>query len=156
MYRLDPIDYGRRVAVEKELAADLGGWLRRGWWCVTVTEDNCSLRILLAVLVCPLEWLTSRRCPSPRLAPAPRLPLPPAEAPKPNAVFDDSGNFLLYPSLLGIKVRWAVRCGAVRGVWWMSGAGGAWRGRGRMCLPAWSNGSSHCPAHSLPPTPAHC
>lgn len=49
-FRLDPIDYGRRVAVEKELAADL-------------------------------------------------------EAPRPNAVFDDSGYFLLYPTLLGIKVE---------------------------------------------------
>ncbi len=27
LYRLDPIDYGRRVAVEKELAADPGGAL---------------------------------------------------------------------------------------------------------------------------------
>lgn len=27
-----------------------------------------------------------------------------AEAPKPNAIFDESGNFLLYPTLLGIKV----------------------------------------------------
>jgi len=26
-------------------------------------------------------------------------------APAPNAVFDDSGNFVLYPTLLGIKVR---------------------------------------------------
>ncbi|EFN51411.1 hypothetical protein CHLNCDRAFT_28079, partial [Chlorella variabilis] len=49
LYRLDPIDYGRRVAVEKELAAD-------------------------------------------------------PEAPKSNAVFDESGNFLLYATLLGIKV----------------------------------------------------
>ena len=26
-------------------------------------------------------------------------------APAPNVVFDDSGNFVLYPTLLGIKVR---------------------------------------------------
>ena len=49
MYKLDAIDYGRRVAVEKEIAVD-------------------------------------------------------PQAPFPNAVFDDSGNFLLYPTLLGIKV----------------------------------------------------
>lgn len=49
LYRLDPIDYGRRVAIEKELMAD-------------------------------------------------------PEAPKPNAIFDESGNFLLYPTILGIKV----------------------------------------------------
>jgi peptidylprolyl isomerase domain and WD repeat-containing protein 1 len=49
MYKLDPIDYGRRVAVEKEIAAD-------------------------------------------------------PEAPLPNAIFDDSGHFLLYPTLLGVKV----------------------------------------------------
>lgn len=49
LYRLDPIDYGRRVAIEKELAGD-------------------------------------------------------PEAPKPNAIFDDSGHFLLYSTLLGIKV----------------------------------------------------
>lgn len=45
----DPIDFGRRVAVEKELAQDL-------------------------------------------------------DAPHPNVVFDASGNFLLYPTLIGIKV----------------------------------------------------
>ena len=56
--RLDPIDFGRRLAVERELAAD-------------------------------------------------------TSAPHPNAVFDASGNFLLYPTLLGVKVcvvrwvRWA-------------------------------------------------
>lgn len=33
-----------------------------------------------------------------------------AEAPKPNAVFDDSGNFLLYSTLLGIKVRPCLGC----------------------------------------------
>ena len=32
-----------------------------------------------------------------------------AEAPKPNAVFDESGIFLLYSTLLGIKVRDASR-----------------------------------------------
>ncbi len=47
--RLDNIDYGRRMAVEKELRAD-------------------------------------------------------SAAPAPNAVFDDSGNFLLYATLFGIKV----------------------------------------------------
>eukprot|EP00887_Chlorella_sp_A99_P006803 scaffold2.g6803.t1 len=48
-FHLDPIDFGRRLAVEKELAGD-------------------------------------------------------GEAPRPNAVFDESGHFLLYPTLLGIKV----------------------------------------------------
>ena len=51
LYRLDPIDFGRRVAAEKELLApgdDAGGQ---------------------------------------------------------NAVFDDSGNFLIYSTLLGIKAR---------------------------------------------------
>lgn len=47
--RLDPIDFGRRLAVERELVAD-------------------------------------------------------ASAPRPNAVFDASGNFLLYPTVLGVKV----------------------------------------------------
>lgn len=47
--RLDPIDFGRRVAIEKELISD-------------------------------------------------------AAAPPQNAIFDDSGNFVLYSTLLGIKV----------------------------------------------------
>ncbi len=47
---LDPMDFGRRVAVEKELLAD-------------------------------------------------------AAAPHQNAIFDDSGNFVLFSTLLGIKVR---------------------------------------------------
>lgn len=49
LYKLDPIDFGRRVAVEKELFSD-------------------------------------------------------PEAPFPNAIFDESGNFVLYATLLGIKV----------------------------------------------------
>lgn len=49
LYKVDPIDFGRRVAMEKDLTAD-------------------------------------------------------PDAPHPNVVFDASGNFLLYPTLLGIKV----------------------------------------------------
>ncbi len=49
-YRLDPIDFGRRINVEKELIAD-------------------------------------------------------ADAPHQNAIFDDSGNFLLYSTVLGVKVN---------------------------------------------------
>lgn len=49
LYRLDPIDFGRRVAAEKDLEAD-------------------------------------------------------AAASKQNALFDDSGNFIIYSTLLGIKV----------------------------------------------------
>ena len=49
LYRLDPIDFGRRVAAEKDLEAD-------------------------------------------------------AAAPRQNALFDDSGNFIIYSTLLGIKV----------------------------------------------------
>ena len=49
MYKIDAIDFGRRVAMEKELQAD-------------------------------------------------------PDAPHANVVFDASGNFLLYPTLLGIKV----------------------------------------------------
>lgn len=49
LYRLDAIDFGRRMAVEKEIEK---------------TED----------------------------------------VPLPNATFDESSNFLLYPTLLGIKV----------------------------------------------------
>lgn len=49
LYKLDPIDFGRRVAVEKEMVSD-------------------------------------------------------PSAPFQNAVFDDSGNFILYSTLLGIKV----------------------------------------------------
>lgn len=48
-FHLQPMDFGRRLAIEKDIEAD------------------------------------------------------PA-APKPNAVFDESGNFVIYPSLLGIKV----------------------------------------------------
>lgn len=48
-FRLEAIDFGRRVSIDKDIAAD-------------------------------------------------------AAAPKPNAVFDESGNFIVYPSLLGIKV----------------------------------------------------
>ena len=50
LVRLDPIDFGRRLATEKELAADTA-------------------------------------------------------APMPNAIFDESGNFVLYATLLGIKVQ---------------------------------------------------
>ena len=49
-YRLDPIDFGRRINIEKELIAD-------------------------------------------------------ADAPHQNAIFDDSGNFLLYSTVLGVKVN---------------------------------------------------
>ena len=48
-FRLEPIDFGRRVSIEREAAAD-------------------------------------------------------PTAPAPNAVFDESGNFIIYPTLLGIKV----------------------------------------------------
>lgn len=48
-YRIDPIDFGRRIAMEKELVAD-------------------------------------------------------ADAPHQNAIFDESGNFLLYSTVLGVKV----------------------------------------------------
>lgn len=53
MYQLEAIDFGRRMAVEKEIEK---------------TET----------------------------------------APQPNAVFDESSNFLIYPTLLGIKVRQSV------------------------------------------------
>ena len=49
-YRLEAIDFGRRVSIEKDIQGN---------------ED----------------------------------------APAPNAVFDESGNFIIYPTLLGIKVR---------------------------------------------------
>lgn len=50
VYNLEPIDFGRRLAGEKDLVAD-------------------------------------------------------PEAPQPNAIFDESGNFIIYATLLGIKVR---------------------------------------------------
>lgn len=53
MYNLEPIDFGRRVAGEKDLIAD-------------------------------------------------------PEAPHPNAIFDESGNFIIYATMLGIKV-WIMR-----------------------------------------------
>lgn len=49
LYNLEPIDFGRRMAGEKDLMAD-------------------------------------------------------PEAPHPNAIFDESGNFIIYATLLGIKV----------------------------------------------------
>ncbi len=49
LYNLEPIDFGRRMAGEKDLMAD-------------------------------------------------------PEAPQPNAIFDESGNFIIYAGLLGIKV----------------------------------------------------
>ena len=52
-YRLDAIDFGRRIAMEKELIAD-------------------------------------------------------HDAPHQNAIFDESGNFLLYSTVLGIKVSRSV------------------------------------------------
>lgn len=54
LYNLEPIDFGRRMAGEKDLMAD-------------------------------------------------------PEAPQPNAIFDESGNFIIYATLLGIKV-WAELC----------------------------------------------
>ena len=53
VYNLEPIDFGRRMAGEKDLLAD-------------------------------------------------------PEAPEPNAIFDESGNFIIYATLLGIKVLVAV------------------------------------------------
>ena len=50
LYNLEPIDFGRRLAGEKDLIAD-------------------------------------------------------TEAPQPNAIFDESGNFIIYATLLGIKVQ---------------------------------------------------
>ena len=52
LYNLEPIDFGRRMAGEKDLMAD-------------------------------------------------------PEAPQPNAIFDESGNFIIYATLLGIKVFFA-------------------------------------------------
>jgi hypothetical protein len=117
LYRLDAIDYGRRMATEKELAADPGGQA-----CL-----HACLLACWAAPVCPLLQLSDRLATAtlllyaiPHMAayksiqqqlahlllPLPPLRLlPPAEAPKPNAIFDDSGNFLLYSTLLGIKVR---------------------------------------------------
>ena len=76
-FRLEPIDFGRRVAAEKELQAD-------------------------------------------------------PEAPGCNAVFDESGNFLLFPTLLGIKVRGrSVGAGARPQCMWPACWVGCWQ-----CLPA--------------------
>ena len=49
-FRLEPIDFGRRISIERDIEAD-------------------------------------------------------DAAPHPNAIFDESGNFIIYPSILGIKVR---------------------------------------------------
>ena len=54
LYNLEPIDFGRRMAGEKDLIAD-------------------------------------------------------PEAPQPNAIFDESGNFIIYATLLGIKVASAAK-----------------------------------------------
>uniref|UniRef100_A0A1D1ZNV2 peptidylprolyl isomerase n=2 Tax=Auxenochlorella protothecoides TaxID=3075 RepID=A0A1D1ZNV2_AUXPR len=67
-FRLEPIDFGRRAAAEKELAAALG----------VVSADAGA-------------GLGTRDAAPPRPA-------------TPNVVFDESGNFLLVPSLLGVKV----------------------------------------------------
>ena len=61
-YRIDPIDFGRRIAVEKELIAD-------------------------------------------------------ADAPHQNAIFDESGNFLLYSTVLGVKVCIFTRRLSRAGAW---------------------------------------
>lgn len=55
LYNLEPIDFGRRMAGEKDLIAD-------------------------------------------------------PEAPHPNAIFDESGNFIIYATMLGIKVRHHALC----------------------------------------------
>lgn len=54
--------------------------------------------------VLPAMALLQLRSRRPAVLPPSRPPLPAAEAPKPNAIFDESGNFLLYSTLLGIKV----------------------------------------------------
>lgn len=61
LYRLDPIDFGRRVAAEKDLEAD-------------------------------------------------------AAASRQNALFDDSGNFIIYSTLLGIKACAPPHCPAGKSV----------------------------------------
>ena len=55
MYRLEAIDFGRRMAVEREIEKTV-------------------------------------------------------DVPPPNAVFDESSNFLIYATLLGIKVKLAIHC----------------------------------------------
>jgi peptidylprolyl isomerase domain and WD repeat-containing protein 1 len=69
--RLDPIDFGRRVAMEKQLVKEVphgGGGVGVG---VGANDSDAAAALSYA---------------------------------KPNAVFDESGNFILYPTMLGIKV----------------------------------------------------
>lgn len=64
--RLDPIDFGRRVAMEKQLVKEIP---HRGDGGGNGNNDAAAVSHA-----------------------------------KPNAVFDESGNFILYPTMLGIKV----------------------------------------------------
>lgn len=130
LYRLDPIDYGRRVAIEKELAADPGGrvvgraaaavgWVvgraAVGWNPLgprTRGVCGCALggaaeRLGAAMPACLPGVPALTRCHPPCNSLTLLTPhhTRSTEAPKPNAVFDDSGNFLLYPTLLGVKAR---------------------------------------------------
>jgi hypothetical protein len=54
VYRLDPIDYGRRVAVEKELAADPGG-------CCCACSPVCARSFARASLDAPDLLLAGQR-----------------------------------------------------------------------------------------------
>ena len=76
MFHLEDMDFGRRLAVEKELDSGM----------VSLTASS------------PFP------SPPPLIPPHPFWLQDEPGATQPNAVFDESGNFLLYSSLVGVKV----------------------------------------------------
>jgi len=127
LYRLDPIDWGRRVAAVsmqhrplplrsiQRLQCTIGHHGLR-WEAVALAaiehlRERPRWRVLAvtgrSMLAAELQRGNQRH---PVCEPQERELAADETAPAPNAVFDDSGNFVLYPTLLGIKVRGDTPC----------------------------------------------
>jgi peptidylprolyl isomerase domain and WD repeat-containing protein 1 len=106
-YKLDPIDFGRRMAVENQIDkanAQILDILRSPTLTSTITSSsstNSSPPPLTTTDSTSVTTTTATKTSaSPATTPfAQLLLLPPS-----NVIFDESGHFILYPTLLGIKV----------------------------------------------------
>jgi len=86
MYKLDAIDFGRRMAIEREMEKNIAKYMLALQQAATNNADGSS------------SSTTTASTSSTSAAAAP------AGVPPSNLVWDESGCFVLYPSLLGIKV----------------------------------------------------
>ena len=82
MYKLDTIDFGRRMAIEREIEKNIAKQT-----AILLTKGDAAATASLAGTSAASQQHHSN------------IPIPPS-----NLVFDESGCYLLYPSLLGVKV----------------------------------------------------